>query len=583
MSSGTALTKKYWRQTFLNIFVMLVIGFVVIIFTSSFAGDLTKKDLKDKAQETLAVQAETLTGVLDKYSLLSAVLANGDDVFTRLVAFEVKNTTSLGQITSRAAAASGALDVVLARPNGEVISPGLGVVTGYLDIDASMMEAALEGRLGRGVEVLDENKRAYVFTSGIRLKEKYIGVVAVYVGLDELEDNWSLSSMPIFAISENGRIVMSNQSEWRLRDIEDVVSSHNKRRFFDVNGIKKEYIDISKKLSLLNWELHVLADVAPIRVAKILWGGLAGLFVFLIAIGIQTLINRLHDVLRRERSDKATSLRLERIVRDRTSELLKTNDFLASEVEERRQAEESLRKTQNELVQTGKLAALGQMSTALSHEYNQPLSATKSYADNAIKYLKRNRIKEATENIVRISGLADRMADISKTLRNFARKPNQSFGLVPLKAIIDETLEILSARIKADSAKVDVTFFDDEILVRAGHVRLQQVLVNLIINALDAMKGKNDKKILINISQIKKQVIIKVIDFGDGIKSENINNIFDPFFTTKEVGEGLGLGLSISFNIIKDFGGRLSVKNHEGGGAEFSILLFGSENSREIK
>ncbi len=574
MTSGTDLTKRYWRQTLLNIIVALVVGVLAIIFSSRFAGDITEADLRAKANETLSVQAETLTGLLDKYRLLSAVLANRDDVEKLLASSNDKDSLLASQkLTSRAAAASGALDVVLVKANGENIASGLNMVTGELDMSSSVMVAALQGRLGRGLQVLDGNNRAYVFASGIRLSERYVGAIAVYVGLEELEDNWSLSSMPIFATDERSMIVMSNHEKWRLKDFS----------LIKPNSSEGEFLDISRSLPLLNWQLHVLADVVPIKNAKLLWGGLAGFLVLLAAIGTQMLINRMHETSRRLRGDKATSLRLERIVRDRTHELVKSNASLALEVEERRQAEKQLRNTQNELIQTGKLAALGQMSTALSHEYNQPLSATKSYADNAIKYLKLQRYSEAADNITRISGLADRMADISKHLRNFARKPNTSFASVAITPIIEDALEVLSARVKSDGAIIDLNIEKGEIFVRAGHVRLQQVIVNLVLNALDVMSEMSEPRLSIELLQTSKQVMIKITDNGSGIKSENLNRIFDPFFTTKEVGKGLGLGLSISYNIIKDFGGELSAKNNQKGGAEFTILLEKGKKPKQVK
>ena len=580
MVSGTAVMKRYRSLSVINIFVALLICVVAVVSSARFASAITKADIVNQANETLAVQAETLTGLLDKYRLLSAVLANRDDVARLLLSPPSETVSRLAQkITSRAAAASGALDIVMINSRGENISSGFNIVTENIDLNLPMIVTAFEGRLGRGVQVLSERNRAYVFTSGIRLFEGYVGVIAVYVGLEELEENWALSSLPIFASDKNGRIVMSNQTQWRMKNIDEIRSNEGGKSFFATVHEKKQYFDISRKLPLLDWELHVISDVAPLRNAKILWGGLAGFLVLLGAVGSQLLINRVHNVVMRERRDRATSLRLERIVRDRTAELIKLNDNLASEVVERRQAEGQLRKTQNELVQTGKLAALGQMSTALSHEYNQPLSATKSYADNALKYLKRGRMQEASENIARISGLADRMAEISRHLRNFARKPNPSFGSALLRPIIDEALEVLSARLKADGAVINIVMSEKNIYVRAGHVRLQQVIVNLVVNALDAMSDVCDPVVSIEALEKQGKVIINVLDSGCGIDEKNLDTIFDPFFTTKEVGKGLGLGLSISFNIIKDFGGLLSASNNKNGGAKFTIMLDKSEKA----
>ncbi len=278
------------------------------------------------------------------------------------------------------------------------------------------------------------------------------------------------------------------------------------------------------------------------------------------------LLNRQREITTKARNDRATSLRLERTVRERTKELTKINIMLASEVEERKQAELQLRQAQNELIQTGKLAALGQMSASLSHEYNQPLSATKAYADNAIKYLELGRTTEVKNSISHISKLADRMGEISKHLRNFARKPNISFGAISINNVINDALEVMSGRIKSENALVEIDIGEEDIFVLAGNIRLQQVIVNIISNALDSMSDLSKPRINISISKAKGKISLHIRDYGRAIAKENPNLIFDPFFTTKEVGKGLGLGLSISYNIIKDFGGRLYARNYEHGG-----------------
>ncbi|MGP1359045.1 sensor histidine kinase, partial [Roseicyclus sp.] len=232
-----------------------------------------------------------------------------------------------------------------------------------------------------------------------------------------------------------------------------------------------------------------------------------------------------------------------------------------------------LRRTQAELVQAGKLAALGQMSAALSHEFNQPLAAVKSYADNAGTFLERGRIDEARENVGRISAMADRMASISRHLRNFARRPLDRTGPVPLGAVIGDALELMQARIARDGAEVVRQGPEPEVWVTGGRVRLQQVVVNLLSNALDAMADSAEKRIDITLREDGETCAIEVRDRGPGLSEEALAQAFDPFFTTKAPGHGLGLGLSISYNIVRDFDGRLSAANHPGGGAVFTVTL----------
>jgi two-component system C4-dicarboxylate transport sensor histidine kinase DctB len=264
---------------------------------------------------------------------------------------------------------------------------------------------------------------------------------------------------------------------------------------------------------------------------------------------------------------------LERRVAERTADLERVNTQIEAEIAERRLTEQRLRQTQADLIQAGKLAGLGQMSAALSHELNQPLTAAKTYAETTAVLIGLGRIEEASDNVRRISALIDRMASIGRHLRNFARKPNEKLGPVSVEDVMRDTLEIVDARLKAADASLQVDLSPDLPKVKAGAVRLQQVLVNIITNAADAVEGLEDRRITVSAVRRKRKITVSIRDRGPGVPAAIRDRIFDPFFTTKGVGKGLGLGLSISYNIIKDFGGSLGITDHPQGGAVFSIEL----------
>jgi two-component system C4-dicarboxylate transport sensor histidine kinase DctB len=178
-------------------------------------------------------------------------------------------------------------------------------------------------------------------------------------------------------------------------------------------------------------------------------------------------------------------------------------------------------------------------------------------------------VPEARENITRISKMADRMATISAHLRNFARRPQQATGPLLLNTVIQDALAVIEMRLASEGGEIAYTTPATEIWVTGGHVRLQQVIVNLINNALDAMEGHDLRVVTMTVDG----TTLRVRDTGTGIEPAKVANIFDPFFTTKAPGKGLGLGLSISFNIVSDFGGTLSAANHPNGGAVFSVAL----------
>lgn len=228
--------------------------------------------------------------------------------------------------------------------------------------------------------------------------------------------------------------------------------------------------------------------------------------------------------------------------------------------------------TQKELVQAGKLAALGQMAAGIAHDLNQPLAAIKFQAHNARVLIESGNPGTALENIGKMSDLSSRMAAKIKHLKTLARKPSETVQDVDLRQVISSALDLLHGRIQSMGAAVDQHLPEGDLFVRGGKNRLEQVLINIFSNALDAMQGEAEKQLSISVSAQQGRTIIRIRDTGHGVGSDKMPQIFDPFFTTKEVGKGLGLGLSISYNIIKDFGGSLEVDS-PGGGAEFTIIL----------
>jgi len=264
---------------------------------------------------------------------------------------------------------------------------------------------------------------------------------------------------------------------------------------------------------------------------------------------------------------------LEARVVERTADLDAANASLRDEVAERRHAEEQLRKSQKELIQAGKLAALGKMSAAISHEINQPLAAIKSYAVNASTFLNRSRLEDAKFNIDNISKMSDRMTEISRHLRNFARQPGDSVKPVDIIEAIEETIELVGPEFRAQHARIIFEPCDGAVWALGGKLRLQQVLVNIMTNALEAMAGQNEMLVECDLAVEPDVVSIKVRDHGPGVPKDSFEQVFDAFFTTKEAGSGMGLGMSISQNIVTDFGGSLSVENHPNGGAVFTVTL----------
>jgi len=231
------------------------------------------------------------------------------------------------------------------------------------------------------------------------------------------------------------------------------------------------------------------------------------------------------------------------------------------------------RQTRDDLVQAAKLAALGQMAAGISHELNQPLAAIRSHAHNSAILMERGRLEEARASLERIQGLTARMAELIGHLKRFARRPASTLEPVDLKAVVEGALSLFAQRIDEEQVEVRLAFPEGSVVVEAEEIRLEQVIVNLVSNALDALRGREERRIEISVQAKDGRVLLRVSDTGAGIDAAAREAIFDPFFTTKPVGLGLGLGLSMSYNIVKDFGGALSLAETGPDGTTFVVDL----------
>ncbi|MEK1925231.1 MAG: ATP-binding protein, partial [Rhizobium giardinii] len=441
-------------------------------------------------------------------------------------------------------------------------------------------------------------KRGYYFASPIFVENNITGVIVFKVDIDSIETSWRGGEYKIFVSDPEGIIFMTGSPEWLYSSIlplnaERLQRTQASRRYAEAvlkplpikrdsleehqlmtisTAAGREYLVLSQYMPEADWTVNVLMETASVRAQARTTIVAVVLFLCLAGLALAIFLQRRARLEERMRMQLEARNELERRVEERTADLALVNQRIEEEIAERRLTEQELRKTQADLIQAGKLAGLGQMSAALSHELNQPLAAAKTYADSAAMLIDLERVGEARDNVRRISGLIDRMASISRHLRNFARKPNEKLRPVALDAAMADTLEIVAARLKAADADLEIDLSDTP-MVKAGSVRLQQVLVNIITNAADAVEGLADRRIHVSAEHLDSKVILTIRDHGPGVPAAIAERIFDPFFTTKGVGKGLGLGLSISYNIVKDFGGSLSVTNHAEGGAVFRIEL----------
>ncbi|MBP9961980.1 MAG: sensor histidine kinase, partial [Pseudomonas sp.] len=404
---------------------------------------------------------------------------------------------------------------------------------------------------------------------------RFLGAMVVKLEFPELEREWRQGNDILLVSDARGIIFIANQDGWRYRELQPLgaedrkeleqtrqydkqplvpLKHHPLNRFDDNSQLvsvqgpagTRDYLWESLPLGTEGWTLHLLRSPQVTEdgrnaalAAAALW---LSLFFALLFISQRLRMARLRQRSRQE---------LERLVEARTRDL---------------------RTAQEGLVQSAKLAALGQMSAALAHEINQPLTTQRMQLATLRLLLDNERLDEARKALEPLEQMLTRMAALTGHLKTFAR--NSPSGLrerLDLATVVDQAMQLLDPRIRAEGVSTAL-YLARPAWVRGDAIRLEQVLINLLRNALDAMLDKPYKRLEVRIEVDQHDWKLSVLDSGGGIADEHLGNVFDPFFTTKPVGEGLGLGLAISYGIVHEIGGRLQVENLPGG-ARFTLTL----------
>lgn len=293
----------------------------------------------------------------------------------------------------------------------------------------------------------------------------------------------------------------------------------------------------------------------------------------LIAVFFHLLTRRYKERRMAEAALRKAHQELEQRIAERTADLVATNSALLEKVEELKTTEHILRESRDNAVQAGKLTVLGQMSAGVSHEINQPLTAIHTFTDNAVSFLELGRVPEALENLGTISRMTDRIGAIVAEIKSFSRKSPVAKQAISIVNVINHASMLVEPQRHQLDAILEVRPFSETLQVWADVVRFEQVMVNLLRNSLDAVSGQSDKRVTVTIVRHEPEIHIIISDTGPGIAEEVFPHLFESFVTTKPSGQGLGLGLAISHMIITELGGKLTARNPETGGAEFTIVL----------
>lgn len=535
--------------------------------------------LEKQGRADLALASDRFTGELRRFRELAVLMAE-HPVFDDLTAED--GVARADWVLQDAADKSGALALFYTDTAGTVLARA-GNVT-LRPAGSRYFRRAMRGALGTFYGRLGpDGVRVYAFAAPAFGPDGVKGSVIALVDMAEVEWDWIGGQPPVFFTDPDGRIFLSNRSEilgWQPRENGDAPAppiepapefSAVSRGNYEIwrldwgDYLPRAALHLARAEPVIGMTGHALVDTTPAR--RIAWLQTSVFAVTCLAFGVVLLL-----LGERRRALARANAQLESRVSERTAALSEANIALRREVQERQEAEAALKRAQDELVQAGKLSALGQMSAGISHELNQPLMAIQQFADNGGSFLAKGRTDAAGENLSRISQLAARAARIIKNLRAFARNESEPMGKVDLVQVIDTAAELTEARLRKDEVTLDWQPPVQSVYALGGEVRLAQVFVNLINNAADAMVGQRDKRISIAI-QTGPPLTVTVRDIGPGISDPD--KMFEPFYTTKAVGsdDGMGLGLSISYGLVQSFGGNIRGSNAPGGGAMMTVEL----------
>lgn len=409
------------------------------------------------------------------------------------------------------------------------------------------------------------------------------GVIVVKVEFNAMEADWAQSTEPAFVTDGRGIVLVTSVPAWRFLTQSALPPSQRAaiRRNLDFGdapltplpiearpdqhgtmveastggGPTQPYLETTAPTTLKGWTLHVLTPVGTVASNAATSARLATAMIFaLIALGIWIIVRRQQQTRRRAAEALATRALLEREVDLRTHELRKTNDQLQMEMADRLASEARLQEAREQLVQANKLASLGQIAAGVAHEINQPVAAISSHAHNGRQCLALGRVADVEDSFTSIAAMTERIGVITGELRGFARKATGEIGDVLLDDAIDGALLLLRDRTARQAASISRANADG-LRVRAERIRLEQVLMNLLGNALDALAETADPQIDFSITADKDWVELDIADNGPAIPPAIIASLFKPFTSSKT--DGLGLGLVISRDIVADFGGEL--------------------------
>ncbi len=558
-----------WTTRLIVLALLCVAGVVVLISNRLLTERFTERT-RGAAEVRLALYSANLLSELQRNSIVPQLLARDPALIGAL------NSGDFTQSTARLLSfvdEIGAASLILMDTDGRIVAATNRERLGENQRNQRSFVDAMRSNITT-FTVDEREEGGFSFTYSRRVDDSglALGVVSVGVDLAKLERSWAGISDAVMVLDSTGRAILATEPRWRGRSEEEGVALQEPQdaieralrgtpdwsalpieAYLRGAGVLRQEV----RVPFQGWRVVSFTTFQSVRerVNSIL---------ALEIMGFAILLAGLFWFLSRRSNLAARMFQLE------SAELRQLNRRLQREIAEREKVEKDLEVAERTVAQTSKLAALGEMSAAVSHELNQPLAAMKTYLAGARLLISRERPDEAVVAVQRIDGLIERMGAITKQLKSYARKGGDSLQPVDVKDAILSSLSMMEPQLRQRQVAISNVLPDHSVMIYADRMRLEQVIINLLRNALDATKTAPEPSIEVLLAQ-GDVVRLSVRDNGTGI--EDLDELFEPFYTTKQAGDGTGLGLAISSGIVSDFGGRLTARNAVKGGAVFEVEL----------
>ncbi|MBB3612530.1 ATP-binding protein [Rhizobium sp. BK602] len=584
--------------------ILALVLAILCVGMPALVQDMTRKyGLREAAvqsHERLKLISATLSTRIERFRYLPDVVARSseiEDLFRSGMA-QAKRP-DINRFLARLADASGAVALYVTDTTGLAIaSSNYDTPDSFVGHDYSyrpyFRDAMANGNGGYYAIGATTGQPGYFLSVPIKVDDRVVGVSIVKIDLLPVEKQWHDAGEEVAMTDSEGIIFLSSRPDWRYTATVPISPTalaqlKQERRYGDAalapkirvvqssgfdlatvgnDGASEQRLQVKAPFGEKGWTLIYFADLADIRRQDDIVAVATALAGLLVLAGITIAVQRRRGRLAARRAFE----QLEHRVAERTQQLKLSHDLLEREIAERKEAERQLSVTRSNLSQAEKLALIGQAFAGLAHEINQPLAALSTYIASTRLLLKRKQYEPIEENIDTMNEVVGRISDLTGQLKRLARRSDDEFVDVDLGAIVKRTLKLLKFRFSDLGINVSQDI-DARLKVQGSAAQLEQVVLNLLTNAVDAVRHRKDPAIHVSGRADGAWCMITVDDNGPGIAAEMGTQLFEPFYTTKLPGEGLGLGLATAHRIANDHGGSLSFDRSPLGGASFVLRL----------